>query len=82
MGKQVRVNMTIDSEVVEKAKEIGLNLSKVAENALIKAIRALERMDEPNESTSHPISYLKYKNGGPGRDRTCDHRHVKAVSYH
>ena len=24
----------------------------------------------------------KYKNGGPGRDRTCDHRHVKAASYH
>ena len=22
------------------------------------------------------------KNGGPGRDRTCDRRHVKAVSYH
>jgi len=25
---------------------------------------------------------LENKNGGPGRDRTCDHRHVKAVSYH
>ena len=82
MGKQVRVNLTIDAEVVEKAKVIGLNISKIAENALIKAITALERMDDSNESPSHPISNLAEKNGGPGRDRTCDHRHVKAVSYH
>jgi len=25
---------------------------------------------------------LKIEGGGPGRDRTCDRRHVKAVSYH
>ena len=42
MGKQVRVNLTIDEDVVKEAKEIGLNLSKIAENALKQAILALK----------------------------------------
>jgi len=42
MRKYVRVNLTIDEEVVRKAKELGLNLSKTCENALKEAIRRLE----------------------------------------
>ena len=82
MGKKGKITLYVDQEIVITAKEIGLNLSKVCENALIKAIRALERMDDPKESISNPVSYLRMEDGGPGRDRTCDHRHVKAVSYH
>ena len=41
MGKQVRVNLTMDGEVVQKAKELGLNLSKTCENALKETIRRL-----------------------------------------
>jgi len=35
MGKRIRVNLTIDEDIVEKAKTIGLNLSKTCENCLI-----------------------------------------------
>lgn len=37
-----RVNITVDPEVHQKAKEIGLNVSKVAENALRAALQKLE----------------------------------------
>ncbi len=37
-----RVNITVDPEVHEKAKELGLNVSKVAENALRVALQKLE----------------------------------------
>ena len=37
-----RVNITMDPEIHEKAKRIGLNVSKVAENALLAALRKLE----------------------------------------
>ena len=49
MGKQVRVNLTIDAKVVEKAKELGLNLSKVSENALKEMIRRLEGSNQQSE---------------------------------
>lgn len=50
MGKQFRVNLTIDEKVVEKAKSLGLNLSKVSENALIRGIKALEEAYEVKSS--------------------------------
>ena len=42
MGKQVRVNLTIDENVVKKAKDLGLNISKVSENALKTMIACIE----------------------------------------
>ena len=42
LNKKVKVTLTIDPIVVIKAKQIGLNLSQFCENALIKAIKALE----------------------------------------
>ena len=74
------IMIRIDQEVVRKAKKIGLNLSKVAENAFIKAITALERMDDLNEPTNYPVSYLNENNGGPSRIRTGGFRLVKAAS--
>ena len=44
--KKVRrknVVITLNPEIVEKAHELGLNISKVCENALIRAIKALEQ---------------------------------------
>jgi post-segregation antitoxin (ccd killing protein) len=48
MGKQVRVNLTIDESVVKKAKNLGLNLSKVAENALKNMIDRIESSNFSN----------------------------------
>ena len=44
MGKVLKKSVTIriDAEVVEKAKELGLNISKVCENALKEKIAILE----------------------------------------
>ena len=39
-GKNVVI--TLDPELVEKAHKLGLNISKVCENALIQAVKALE----------------------------------------
>ena len=45
MSGKVKVNLTMDRKVVEKAKKIGLNISKVSENALKELIR---RIESPN----------------------------------
>ena len=42
MGTKRRVLLYIDIETIRNAKQIGLNLSKVSENALKSAIRRLE----------------------------------------
>jgi len=39
----------IDADLVEKAKEMGLNISKICENALIKAVKALEQIFSQNK---------------------------------
>ena len=45
MGNKKQILLYIDSETTKKAKELGLNLSKVSENALKEAVRRLEGMD-------------------------------------
>ena len=72
----------IDVSVVKRAKDLGLNISKVCENSLRQAIEAMEGVYGKREPKIQPISFLKNECGGPGRDRTGDRRHVKAVSYH
>ena len=42
MGKKVKVTLLMDDEVVKKGKNLGLNLSKVCENALIDMIKRIE----------------------------------------
>ena len=56
MGKKTRVNITIDDEILKTAKDLGLNVSKVSENALIKAIRALQGITDTNNPESSPLS--------------------------
>ena len=50
MGKQVKVNLTIDADIVKEAKEIGLNMSKISENALKEAIKRLKGSNPTNNS--------------------------------
>ena len=47
---KVRTNITIDPEVLKKAKEYGLNLSKIAENAVKEYIRRLEGSSQQTET--------------------------------
>ena len=42
MKNKQNITLYLDREVIEKARELGLNISKVCENALIQAVKALE----------------------------------------
>jgi post-segregation antitoxin (ccd killing protein) len=42
MGKSVVTSIRIDEDVLREAKALGLNVSKVAENALKEALRRLK----------------------------------------
>ena len=42
-GKKAQVQITLTPESVEKARKLGLNISKIAQNALDEAIEALEQ---------------------------------------
>ena len=42
MGKKGKVTLYMGMEIVEKAKELGFNISKLCENCLKEAIRRLE----------------------------------------
>ena len=42
MKRRVRMSITLPPELVKKAKELGLNISRIAENALREYIRRLE----------------------------------------
>ena len=49
MGSKVSTCLYINKEVLETAKQVGLNASKVSENALLDAIR---RLMKPEQATS------------------------------
>ena len=53
MGKRIRVNLTIDEDIVEKAKTLGLNLSKTCENCLFRSIKAIETAYGENNNGDH-----------------------------
>lgn len=42
MSEKVKVHITMNKEVVKKAKELGLNISKISENAIKQYIEKLE----------------------------------------
>jgi hypothetical protein len=60
------VTIRIDENLVQKAKEVGLNISKVSENALEETIRRIERPISPKELEDCPESGV----GGAARIRT------------
>ena len=60
MGKRVKVNLTMDEEVVKEAKKIGINLSQFCENALREAIKRLKGLKtETNGGT--PVSHTVWR---------------------
>ncbi|MDH5782983.1 MAG: type II toxin-antitoxin system CcdA family antitoxin [Candidatus Bathyarchaeota archaeon] len=49
MGKKKSTCLYLDKKVVETARKLGLNVSKVAENALVEAIKKAEGTETRNE---------------------------------
>ena len=50
-GKKAQVQITLPPELLEKARDLGLNLSKITENALKQYIDALEKPKMTNGGT-------------------------------
>ena len=50
MGKRVVTSIRIDEDVLRTAKELGLSVSKVSENALKEAIRRLQTPVQQTET--------------------------------
>ena len=50
MGTKGKITLYVDLEVVKEAKELGLNISKVCENALKMAIEQLKPLYGKNKS--------------------------------
>ena len=61
MGNKVSACFYINKEILETAKQVGLNLSKISENALVEAVR---RLSDPEPETS-----LRSRIGSEGRSR-------------
>ena len=61
MSNKVATCLYMNKEVVEAARKVGLNLSKVAENALIESIG---RLGSPKQETEPRRAFV-----GEGRDR-------------
>ena len=57
MKKNIMIR--IDADVAKKAKDLGLNISKVCENSLKQAVEVMEGMYGKREPKIHPISSQK-----------------------
>ena len=66
MGKKRMTSIRIDGEIIDKAKEIGLNISQFCENALKQGIKALEQTKIQTET-----------NGGYIDARSASRQHVE-----
>jgi hypothetical protein len=75
MGDKVSICLYISKEVLETAKRIGLNLSRVSENALLDAIRRLKE-PEREAGLGSPINLE-----GRGRDLNPGARLHRPVGY-
>ena len=64
MGEKKSTCLYLDKKVVETAKRMGLNVSRISENALIEAI---ERLKEPEQENG-----LRSRAEVEGRDRDLD----------
>ena len=62
--KRKNVVVTLDPEIVKKAKELGLNIFRVCENALIQTVNALEDIFNGKESNLGTVgSWLEPRAG-------------------
>ena len=62
---KVSACLYIGREVLEAAKESGLNLSRVAENALVEAIRKLDGPEAGKEAAGSPGLVVRGVGFGP-----------------
>ena len=69
-GKKATISITLPPELVKKARELGLNISKISENALKDYIKRLEGYENhsnpnsvPSSVTSNNISSLVLRPG-------------------
>ncbi len=66
MGSKVSTCLYIDKEVLENAKRIGLNVSRVSENALKEAINRLEGPKQETGLNSPPRAEGRGRDSNPG----------------
>jgi len=74
MGKKINASVYMDAEIIRKARELGLNISKTCENALKEAIKRLERSDCENNNENCPSDssnnvWCGRRDLNPGRQR-------------
>ena len=66
MSNKVSTCLYIDKSVLEAAKKVGLNISRVSENALIEAIRRLRGMEVETGLKSRPRVEGRGRDSNPG----------------
>ena len=66
MGRKKSTCLYLDTEVVETAKQLGLNVSKVSENALAEAIRRLGSPEQEDSLGSQPAVEGRDRDLNPG----------------
>ena len=76
-GNKVSACLYIDKGVLQAARQAGLNVSKVAENGLVEAIR---RLTDPKPETSL-ISQTRLDSEGRGRDLNPGTRLHRPIGY-
>jgi len=54
-GNKANITITLPPELVTKARDLGLNISRVCENALKNQI---ERLEEPKHDTGRKYTFL------------------------
>ena len=70
MGKRKMTTIRIDEDLLRKAHDLGLNVSKISENALKEMIRRLEGSDNPEKPRDCPNDTQTLEFGSPGEIRT------------
>ncbi|TET26564.1 MAG: hypothetical protein E3J73_04365 [Candidatus Bathyarchaeum sp.] len=75
MMKKVNTCLYIDKQVLETARKVGLNLSRVSENALVEAIGRLQGRKQETSLQSPP------RVEGRGRDLNPGARLHRPVGY-
>jgi post-segregation antitoxin (ccd killing protein) len=66
LGKKKITTMRIDEDLIKKAHELGLNVTKICENALKEMIARIERPISQKEPKDYPEEAI----GGAARIRT------------
>ena len=56
MGKRKITTIRIDEDLLRKAHDLGLNVSKISENAIKEAVKRLEGSNNPKEPKDCPDS--------------------------